>query len=420
MRRFIVIMLLLLGTASAHAWQPHLTGDVNAPETLLAVDKQNQNFLIFSNRSPLRKEQAWQCTTGKVQGDKLVEGDFKTPEGVYFLENMIAGNHLPFDLYGEMAFTLNYPNPIDRINRKTGHSIWIHGRGKKVVPNDTEGCVAMDMEYMLTLKEVVNLGNTPVIIADNLSWEPAETASEDSRKIAEKSLQWARDWQNKSVRYFDYYDPVLFAKSSDQSFTRFQAHKKRLFRQYSWMDVYVEYPKVLKGPDYWVSYFGQVFKAPGFYSVGVKRLYWKQIDNGDFKIVGEEWRSYPKDYLEQKYLASRKDDLQRTIIQWKKAWLSADIEKYREFYCHDARQDNLKGLQAIAAHKLDIWDRGLLPEAIDLGEIRISSTDQGYKAEFSQRYQGKSGYSDYGLKTLIMTPFDGNWLIKSETWSEIG
>ncbi|MFO7728197.1 MAG: L,D-transpeptidase family protein [Desulfonatronovibrio sp.] len=413
------MILLLIGVASAHAWQPHLTGDVNAPQTLLAVDKENQNFLIFSNRSPLSKEQAWQCTTGKVQGDKVVEGDFKTPEGVYFLERMIAGDHLPFDLYGKMAFTLNYPNPVDRINQKTGHSIWIHGRGKKVIPNDTEGCVAMDMEYMLALEDMVNLGKTPVIIADNLSWESAETASQDSRKIVEKSLQWAREWQNRSVKYFEYYDQVLFAKSSGQSFTVFQNHKKRLFSQYPWMDVYIEYPRVLKGPDYWVSYFGQVFKAPGFFSVGVKRLYWKEDDDGIFKIVGEEWRYYPEDYLEEKYLASRKDELQRVIIRWKNAWLNADVEQYRDFYHKDARQDKLNGLQAITAHKRDIWGRGLLPETIDLGEIRISSTDQGYKAEFLQKYQSRAGYSDYGLKTLIMTPFEGDWLIKSETWSEI-
>ncbi len=79
----------------------------------------------------------------------------------------------------------------------------------------------------------------------------------------------------------------------------------------------------------------------------------------------------------------------------------------------------MNGLQAITAHKRDIWGRGLLPETIDLGEIRISSTDQGYKAEFLQKYQSRAGYSDYGLKTLIMTPFEGDWLIKSETWSEI-
>ncbi|MFP4083986.1 MAG: murein L,D-transpeptidase family protein [Desulfonatronovibrio sp.] len=419
MRWFVIMMLFLLGTASAHAWQPHLSGDANAPQTLLAVDKKNQNFLIFSNRSPLRQEQAWQCTTGKVQGDKLVEGDFKTPEGVYFLEKMIYGEHLPFDLYGKMAFTLNYPNPVDRINQKTGHSIWIHGRGKKVIPNDTEGCVAMDMEYMLALENMVDLGKTPVIIADNLSWEPAETASENSRKIVEKSFQWAREWQRKSDKYFDYYDPVLFAESSGLDFNRFMTHKKKLFRQYPWMDVYTEKPRVIKGPDYWVSYFGQVFKAPGFYSVGVKRLYWKHSDKGVFKIVGEEWRSYPKDSLEQKYLATRKDELQKVINQWKKSWLRADIEEYSEFYYHNARQDNLKGLQAITAHKRDIWGRGLLPEAIDFGEIRISSTDQGYKAEFLQKYENRTGYSDYGLKTLIMIPFEGDWLIKSETWSEI-
>ncbi len=419
MRAYLIALLFLISLNQAYAWTPQLSGDAYAPETLLVVDKKNQDFFIFSNKSPLRKEHSWQCTTGQVHGDKIVEGDLKTPEGIYFLERRISGNHLPFDLYGNLAFTLNYPNPVDRINQKTGHSIWIHGRGKEVVPYDTEGCVAMDMEYMLALEKLVTLRKTPLIITDNVSWEPVETASEDSRKIVEKSLQWARDWQIKSDNYFEYYDPVLYPKSSGQSFGRFKAHKKRLFSQYSWMDVYIEYPKVLKGPDYWVSYFGQVFNAPGFYSTGVKRLYWKRNQTGEFRIVGEEWRSYPDSYLEQKYLVSRENDLQEVIRNWREAWLRADVKQYASFYYRDAVQNDLTGIKSIVDHKHDIWGRGMPPETIELGNIRVSSVDNGFKVDFAQRYSSKTGYSDYGLKTLILAPFGDDWLIKSETWSEI-
>lgn len=418
MRAYLVLIFFILSLTQAQAWSPHLSGDAHAPETLLVVDKTNQNFLIFSNKSPLRKESLWQCTTGQAHGDKLLEGDLKTPEGIYFLERRITGNHLPFDLYGELAFTLNYPNPVDRIHNKTGHSIWIHGRGKEVVPFDTEGCVAMEMEYMLALEEMVTLRKTPVIITSNLTWEASETASPDSFKITEKSLRWASDWQSGADRYFEYYDPVLFPKSSGQGFEAFKARKKRLFNHYSWMDVYIEHPKVLEGPGYWVSYFGQVFNSPGLYSVGVKRLYWKRNESGGLSIVGEEWRPYPNGYLEEKYLADRAHDLKQVVMRWRDAWLAADIGEYAEFYHRNAVQNDLRGIRAIVDHKKDIWGRGLLPESIDLGEMKVSRSPSGFQVEFNQAYSSVSGYSDYGLKTLVMVPIGNDWLILSESWRE--
>lgn len=414
----LIFVFFLLLVSSANAWEPHLTGDSFAPETLLVVSKGKQNFFVFSNKSPLKKEYSWQCTTGQAHGSKLIEGDLKTPEGIYFLERRISQN-LPFDLYGELAFTLNYPNPIDRIHNRTGHSIWIHGRGREVVPFDTEGCVAMDMEHMRALEDIVVLAKTPVVITDDMTWDPVEAESQNSSKVAYLSKAWARDWKMRSESYFEHYNQTLFTKSSGISFNNFKAHKKRLFDQYSWLDVFIEEPKVLEGPEYWVSYFGQVYKAPGFYSTGIKRLYWKQDDDGEFRIVGEEWRSYPHDYLEQDYLLSRKEEIRSVISGWQKAWLEADIKKYGSFYHKDAVQGDLKGIDSILDHKRDIWGRGALPADIDLEKINIALTDQNFRVNFLQNYASVAGYSDYGRKTLVMAPYGDEWLITSESWSEI-
>ena len=414
---FLLFIIFLYATP-AFSWSPSLTGDAFAPEVFLAVDKQDQGFLVFSNKSPLRKEYSWQCTTGQGHGDKFVEGDLKTPEGIYFLERRISAN-LPYDLYGELAFTLNYPNPIDRIKQKTGHSIWIHGRGKEVVPYDTEGCVAMEMDYMLALENFVELQKTPVIIAENISWDPVETASENSAGIVHKTLQWAGDWQAKSDRYFEHYDPELYPMSSGQSFDSFKSHKKGLFSRYRWMDVFIDYPRVLEGPGYWVSYFGQVFKARDFYSAGVKRLYWKEDESGKMKIVGEEWRQYPDNGLEQRYLAARKDYLHFFLERWKQSWLAADLESYGSFYHERAVQNHLQGAKSIVDHKKELWGRGALPQTIDLEEIEIRSVGNGFRVEFVQSYSSVEGYFDYGIKTLIAAPFENEWLIKSETWSPI-
>ncbi len=418
----ILLLVIVLSAQNlwGQGWKVHLTGNNHAPETILAVDKNSQNFLVFSNESPLHNEHTWQCTTGQAQGTKMLEGDLKTPEGIYFLERKITAN-LPYDLYGKMAFTLNYPNPVDRIQNKTGHSIWIHGRGKEVVPFDTEGCVAMDMQYMLALDEKVDLMKTPVVIAEDVTWEPVETTGGELEKIARLSQDWARNWQRGSQDYFDHYHQDLYPLSSGQSFSGFRNYKQRLFSRYDWMDVYIEDPRVVAGPDYWVSYFGQVFKAPDFFSAGVKRLDWKKDENNQFRIVGEEWGYYPDDQLKQRYVESVKHEIYSLIARWRKAWIAADLEEYAQFYHSGAVQNNLTGLEDIRAHKLKLWNsKGLVPEKIDIRDIEIYVENNAFRVEFVQDYVSSSGYSDYGRKTMMVAPVGDEWQILSESWREMG
>ena len=86
---------------------------------------------------------------------------------------------LDWDLYGNIAYSLNYPNPIDRINGKTGGGIWLHGRGKTFVPRDTRGCVALKVPDMRDVAGEALYG-TPVVIASGVEWvqEPGDNEVE--------------------------------------------------------------------------------------------------------------------------------------------------------------------------------------------------------------------------------------------------
>jgi murein L,D-transpeptidase YafK len=110
------------------------------------------------------------CTTGMRGGGKLLEGDRKTPEGVYFLEGKATGG-LDFDSFGNTAFPLSYPNPVDRIQGKTGNGIMIHGRGRSFGPRQTLGCVVLENDDVDTLDRHVRLHATPVIIAESVTSE---------------------------------------------------------------------------------------------------------------------------------------------------------------------------------------------------------------------------------------------------------
>ncbi len=419
MRIFLFFLLIFAWAFPAMAWEPLITGDSMAPERLFVVDKKNQAFWVFSNKSPLRKEYKWQVTTGEVMGDKEVEGDLKTPEGIYFIERQIDTTYLDRDLYGKMGLTLNYPNPVDRARGKTGFGIWLHGRGKEVVPFDTEGCVAMEMQYMYKLEDMVELLNTPVVITSTMSWEEDEVELEKSRKIANLSQDWARAWSDGTGEYFDFYAPDKFARSSGKSFSSFKSHKQGLFDNYDWMDVYIEQPRVLSGPDYWVSYFGQVFNSSGFFSTGVKRLYWQKDEAGDLRIVGEEFRDYNKPGLEDSYTQDRRERLEQVVEKWRQAWLEADLDKYASFYHPQAVQGNVSGLENILQEKKDLWERGNEPASIEISGIETNAGKDGFEVRFKQESASISGYSDKVLKTLQLVPGSGDeWLILREDWRE--
>ena len=107
---------------------------------MVIVQKSTQDLFIYSNYQAEPIEN-YKITSGKNHGAKLVEGDMKTPEGIYFFHTILSGATLPkTDDYGEKAFTLNYPNPIDRKEKRDGSGIWLHGAfaGDKInTPNNS-------------------------------------------------------------------------------------------------------------------------------------------------------------------------------------------------------------------------------------------------------------------------------------------
>ena len=126
----------------ADNWQAPLY-ESGAPSRLVGVDKKKRTFKFFEKKSPFRLRYSYPCVTGQLPGDKQQINDLRTPEGIYFVEYKIAGG-LDFKEYGGIAYTLNYPNPVDRLRGKTGHGIWIHSKGFELVP--TRGCVAIGLD----------------------------------------------------------------------------------------------------------------------------------------------------------------------------------------------------------------------------------------------------------------------------------
>ncbi len=394
-------------------WDPVLSGHDYTPETFLVINKTDQRFELMSRQSPVRVVDSFPCTTGQRQGDKLVQGDLRTPEGVYFIGYQVPRN-LDWELFGDLAFTLNYPNPVDILKGKTGSGIWLHGRGKKLVPHDTRGCVALanvDIHHVAPMLA----GGTPVFIGKkiSISQELGPDATQ-AAVMADLVRQWAAGWQGRSEAFFALYDEDAFAATTGESFSGFADHKRSIFSSQPWIQVMVDNIHAAPGPDYWVTWFDQFYRTPNMTSTVGKRLYWMKDDSGHWRIVGREYVPTGRD-MSSDYLAAKTGEVRALVDQWSSAWQGANLDAYLSCYDESARQDGRVGVDAIGDYKSRVWTERP-PRTVRVDDVEVSLHPNGLKARFLQEYEDASGYSDRGIKTLILAPEDDGWRIVSEDW----
>ncbi len=287
----IVLCTFVVGKsfASANDWEPQIY-DYALPQRVVAIDKNKQQFYLFEKKSPLALKASYPCTTGQVIGDKQVVNDLRTPEGVYFVEYKIAKG-LDFAEYGGVAYTLNYPNPVDRLRGKTGYGIWIHSKGNDadIIPNNTRGCIAIERKNILEVGPLLAPG-TAVVVGESLNTSEVPMADNGTAKhLRFRMEQWTRAWASRSQKFFDFYDFNAYTRAMPGTFEAFRANKERLFKILSWINIFNREVHVLEGPGYWVTWSEQFYRAPNLTTEGVRRLYWQRFSDGQFRIVGMEW-----------------------------------------------------------------------------------------------------------------------------------
>ncbi len=159
----------------------------------IAIDASRSRLYLFENLNPARSSGGVDRTPRlKLLGDyyisvglsgieKTVEGDKRTPLGVYYITSTLNPADLP-DLYGVGALPINYPNALDLQRGKTGSGIWLHGTPTEQfvrAPQASDGCVVLSNPDLQRLLATVQIRTTPVVIAESLQWvQPTALASE--------------------------------------------------------------------------------------------------------------------------------------------------------------------------------------------------------------------------------------------------
>lgn len=161
----------------------------------IAVDASRSRLYLFENRTTgLTLIADYYISVGKSGLTKTLEGDARTPTGVYFITSNLDPKSLT-DFYGSGALPINYPNELDNKRGKTGSGIWLHGTPPGQFsrpPKATDGCVVLANPDLLQVIRTVEVRTTPVVISARLNWVAPVSIQSDG-KVFESALS---AWQH--------------------------------------------------------------------------------------------------------------------------------------------------------------------------------------------------------------------------------
>lgn len=257
---------------------------------LLIVDLQQStiNHIVGNDQSPTLIRQHY-IGSGKGGYGKQSEGDNKTPLGVYTITGKRSDASLP-DLYGSGALTLNYPNALDRYLGRTGYGIWIHGvphAQRSRAPRSSEGCVTMSNDHILSLMNQVEPLDTLVILTQGLSYSTNEkrNATQQRYQTLFTDFQTALASGNKS-HIAKLYDGPKARRSPSRTVASLIDPLARIDAR----DITIIMNPTLPA-EYQSSESRFLIMKGGF---GLKNehqitLYWRETENGEWKIATEIW-----------------------------------------------------------------------------------------------------------------------------------
>lgn len=267
---------------------------------VLVVEKSTHSLYLYKNSEEypelLKK---YRIMTGKFSGNKKVQGDKKTPEGIYFFQQFHSSDFLLnkygdyAKIYGAGAFTTNYPNEMDRRAGKTGNGIWLHSSdddGRISLGLDSRGCVVAVNKDLKEISQYIDLAHTPVIITQDLSFQTKENWSKNKTEILGLVNKWSEAWKSKDFKtYIDSYSKAEFFHPKRGKYAAFKYYKKAVFSRKDNPVINFSDISILNNGEYVVVTMEQDYNSPVIKDIGKKTLYIKKNENYEWKIVAEEW-----------------------------------------------------------------------------------------------------------------------------------
>jgi murein L,D-transpeptidase YafK len=271
---------------------PRVLLQMNADQKhIFLVDSRRSRLYVFANDAGRARLVAdFYVTLGKNGMEKTREGDQKTPVGVYYVTGNLPRAKLT-DFYGSGAYPISYPNEWDKRLGRNGHGIWLHGVPSDVYsrpPRASDGCIVLANSDLDSVARYVQVGQTPVIIADEVEWAEPAAVEAERRSLAAALEQWRVDWQSRDTgKYLEHYSTQF--RSGRQDLAAWTAHKRKVNAAKSWIKVGLSRVAMFRYPrerDFVVVSFDQDYRSDGLSNVMRKRQYWVKED-ARWKIIYE-------------------------------------------------------------------------------------------------------------------------------------
>ncbi len=261
---------------------------------VIVVDTVKSRLYVYKNvAGALQYAADYYVTIGKNGAGKQVQGDKRTPVGVYF-----AGKKLTqplADMYGAGAYPLNYPNELDQHQHKNGFGIWLHGTPTNTYsrpPRASDGCVVLSNPDLNALAPILQTGKIPVIIANNIEWlhkEKSDFQSAEQKTLAQTIDDWRKDWVSQDAdKYLTHYSEQFFYNGGN--YQQWADYKRLVQAAKPTVSININNLSMFSYPDMKANIvvvnFEQDFKSRALKNKMLKRQYWIN-ENNRWKIIYE-------------------------------------------------------------------------------------------------------------------------------------
>lgn len=303
--RFITLIILTVLVGFTHAQDNYLPSNILMMDPkfshhVILVEKATHKLHLYENNNSIpRLLKTFHTATGKFKGDKSVNGDHKTPEGIYTIYEFLSKQELLrrhgkyAEIYGSGAFPMDYPNFIDRREGKGGGGIWLHSTDddNRIFKGlDSRGCVVVQNADLKEISQYIQLNHTPIIVVQDIFHLSKETWQTNRKDLSEAVENWVKAWQTKDFQtYISSYDPVRFKDKKHGNYNGYRAYKKAVFSRADNPQIKMDFISIFATKDYAIVQLQQDYRSSIINDIGKKTLYLQKDQNYDWKIVGEIW-----------------------------------------------------------------------------------------------------------------------------------
>lgn len=306
-----ILLTALVGNSSAQDnFLPSniLMMDKKFSHHVILVEKATHKLHLYENTDSVPKLiKTFNTATGKFKGNKSINGDHKTPEGIYTIYQFLSKEELfkrhgkYAEIYGSGAFPMDYPNFIDEREGKSGGGIWLHStdddnRISKGL--DSRGCVVVQNQDLKDISQFIELNHTPIIVVQDIFFLSKSTWERNRKDLSETVKRWAEAWQEKDFNtYISTYDQARFHDKKHGGYESYKGYKKAVFSRPDKPQIKLDFISIFATEQYAVVHLQQDYRSVIINDIGKKTLYLKKDQNYDWKIVGEVWSRVDENLL---------------------------------------------------------------------------------------------------------------------------